>query len=84
MHMTGYGLLTLWFLQIVRNHSAIYLIPMGMILLGIGIEFLQGYTQYRSPDRMDALANSIGAVSAAFLALTPLRNTLLKIERFLP
>ncbi len=84
LHMTGYGMLTLWFLQIVRNQSALILIPLAMAMLGISVEILQGLTGYRYPDRMDALANGIGCLGAALLALTPVRDTLLKLERFLP
>ncbi len=84
LHMTGYGMLTLWFLQIVRNQSALFLIPLAMMLLGIGVEVLQGFTQYRYPDRMDALANMLGCIGAALLALTPARDTLLRLERYLP
>ena len=84
LHMTGYGMLTLWFLQIVRNQSALFLIPLAMMLLGLSIEVLQGFTAYRYPDRMDALANTLGCIGAALLALTPLRDTLLKLERYLP
>ena len=84
LHMAGYGMLTLWFLQIVRNQSALVLIPLAMVALGVGIEVLQGFTGYRYPDRMDALANTLGCIGAALLALTPLRDTLLKLERYLP
>ncbi len=84
LHMTGYGMLTLWFLQIVRNQRALFLVPLAMMMLGIGIEVLQGVTQYRYPDRMDALANTLGCIGAAFLALTPARDTLLRLERYLP
>ncbi len=84
LHMTGYGVLTLWFLQIVRNQSALILIPLAMVMLGISVEILQGLTGYRYPDKMDALANGIGCLGAALLALTPVRDTLLKLERFLP
>lgn len=83
MHMTGYGILTLWFLQIVRRHGALILIPLGMVMLGIVIELLQGLTGYRHPDRMDALANGLGCLCAALLALTPVRDALLKLERLL-
>jgi len=84
LHMTGYGMLTLWFLQIVRNQNALILIPLAMAMLGISVEILQGLTGYRYPDKMDALANGIGCLGAALLALTPVRDTLLKLERFLP
>ena len=84
MHITGYGMLTLWFLQIVRNQSALILIPLAMVMLGISVEILQGLTHYRYPDRMDALANGLGCLGAALLALTPVRDALLKLERFLP
>ncbi len=84
MHIVGYSVLTLWFLQIIRNQRAIVLIPLGMVLLGITVELMQGLTHYRYPDRMDAIANGIGCLVAALLALTPLRDTLLKLERYLP
>lgn len=84
MHMVGYGGLTLWFLLVMRHHRALIVVPLAMVVLGISVELMQGLTSYRSPEGKDALANALGCMGAALLALTPVRNTLLWLERYLP
>jgi VanZ family protein len=53
----------------------------GLVLLGIGIEFAQGQTVYRSADLYDVLFNALGVALGMATALTPWRDLLLRIEK---
>ena len=79
IHFLMYFILAGWFVQLYSRRSQRIVILGSAILLGIIIEFLQGLTAYRSFDMLDALANSIGAISAFLLAGTSLA---LLLERF--
>ncbi|MGH8044991.1 MAG: VanZ family protein, partial [Stenotrophomonas sp.] len=53
----------------------------GLVGLGVGIEFLQGaLTVNRMADPMDALANSVGVLAGMALVFTPLRDVLLRLK----
>lgn len=70
IHFLMYFILAGWFIQLYNVLSQRIIILTGAIMLGIIIEFLQGMTGYRSFDLLDALANSIGAITAFLLAGT--------------
>jgi VanZ family protein len=53
---------------------------LGLVLLGIGLEHLQGATGTRFADRWDALANTLGVIAGLAVRLTPLHQLLLRIE----
>ena len=53
---------------------------LGLVLLGIGLEHVQGTTDTRFADRWDALANTLGVIAGLALRLTPLDDLLLRIE----
>jgi len=68
-HLSAYGVLMAWFARLVlparRPIAALLLIAMG-----VGVEFLQGMTGYRTFDPTDMLANSCG-VMLGWLASPP-------------
>jgi VanZ family protein len=64
-HFIGYGVLALLAQLIWRQPSKVWL---GATLMGIGVEFAQSLTPYRSFDTHDMIANSIGAVGGVLLA----------------
>ncbi|WP_341676902.1 VanZ family protein [Niveibacterium sp. SC-1] len=81
-HLSAYGVLMAWFARLVpparRPLAALLLIAMG-----VGVEFLQGMTGYRSFDPTDMLANSCG-VMLGWLASPPrLPSGLVAVERLL-
>jgi VanZ family protein len=49
---------------------------LGLIALGIVLEWLQGQTSYRFADPYDALANTIGVLLGMAVAMTSLGDTL--------
>jgi VanZ family protein len=72
VHFTFYFLFTLFWFEGLRSKKQtkkkLLLILFAAILYGIIMEICQGiFTDYRSPDKWDVLANSIGAFTAAML-----------------
>lgn len=80
-HFLAYFVLAGAAVQIYRTRAALLWAAAGLVGLGIGIEFLQAaLTDNRMADAMDALANSIGVIAGMALALTPLRDLLLRLR----
>lgn len=82
-HLAGYFALAAAAVQLFGGR-ALLLAGGGLVLLGIGVEFAQGMTAYRSPDAYDALANTVGVLLGMVTALTPWRDVLLRLEKRLP
>lgn len=80
-HFVAYGSLTLWFGMIFPSRIAQLGIALAFCAMGVGVEFLQGLTDYRTMEVADMVANSIGAALGWGLAQTPLKNALAWIER---
>lgn len=68
-HVIAYGLLSAWAVWLFAGRRAQLLAVLGLVGLGIAMEFAQGYlTTYRSMDWRDALADTVGVVVALWLA----------------
>lgn len=81
-HASGYFLLAASAVQLFATRRALAVAGLGLVLLGIGLEWAQGaFTADRMADPLDALANTVGVLAGLALALTPLRDLLLRIER---
>jgi VanZ family protein len=83
-HFLAYGSLTLWFGMIFPSRIAQLGIALAFCAMGVGVEFLQGLTDYRTTEVEDAVANAMGAALGWGLAQTPLKNALARIERKIP
>ena len=59
-HLAGYAVLTFWWAQLVIRRR--WKLAVAIVLLGLGIEGLQGLTPDRMPDALDALANTLGVL----------------------
>ena len=79
-HLLTYFMLAAGAVQLFGGSRALLVAMLGLVALGIGIEFAQGMTAYRSADPLDALANSIGVLLGMATRLTPWRDLLLRIE----
>lgn len=80
-HFLAYFLLASAAVQIYRKRAALLWAGAGLVLLGVGIEFLQGaLTTDRMADPMDALANSVGVVAGMAVVLTPMRDLLMRLK----
>ncbi|HDS1040947.1 TPA: VanZ family protein [Stenotrophomonas maltophilia] len=78
-HFLAYFILSGSAVQLFRRGPPLLWVGVGLVLMGVGIEFAQGaLTSNRSADPMDALANTIGVLSGMGTVLTPLRDILLR------
>lgn len=81
-HFLAYFLLSASAVQLFATRRALCAVALGLLVLGMGIEGLQGaLTDNRVADPMDVLANSIGVLAGMAIALTPLRDLLLRLQR---
>jgi VanZ family protein len=79
-HGIAYGSLALWFCQIYFSARSRMIVLTALIGLGIGLEFVQGWTGYRYFDVWDMAANSIGVLLGLLLVRTPLGRLFILIE----
>ena len=78
-HFLAYFILAGSAVQLFRRGRPLLWVGVGLVLMGIGIEFAQGaLTSNRTADPMDALANTIGVLAGMATVLTPLRDLLLR------
>lgn len=82
-HVIAYTVLMGWFVQLFRNRVVLLLHAVLLVGMGIGLEFLQGYTG-RHFEYADMAANAAGVVLGLSMLFTPMRTLLLRFEgRFL-
>lgn len=78
-HFLAYFTLAGSAVQLFRPGRPLLWVGVGLVLMGIGIEFAQGaLTSNRTADPMDTLANTIGVLAGLGTALTPWRDLLLR------
>ena len=58
VHLAGYGVLMFWWAQLILQRR--WRLAFAVVLFGIAIEWLQGFTPNRQTDALDVLANSSG------------------------
>jgi len=79
-HAFGYFVLMGWFMQIYHSNKAVLICAVTLVVLGVGLEFVQGMTGYRYFDLNDMLANTSGVLLAWILVKTPFPNILYYVE----
>ncbi|WP_101926068.1 MULTISPECIES: hypothetical protein [Luteimonas] len=80
-HFLVYAALAAAAVQLYARWSSLLGAGIGLVLLGIGLEYAQGaLTAHRLQDPMDALANTLGVLAGLATRLTPLRDLLLRID----
>ena len=79
-HFLAYGWLMLWFCQLYTGTARRWGWAFALVALGVGLEFLQGLTSYRTYEVLDMAANSGGVLLGWLLAATPLAQALRVIE----
>ena len=82
-HFVAYGSMAFWFAMLFEGRARQLGIAVAFAAMGVGIEFLQGMTDYRTFEVADMIANGVGAALGWGLAQTPLRNALAWAERLL-
>ncbi|MDD4930351.1 MAG: VanZ family protein [Gallionella sp.] len=82
-HAFAYASLSYWLCQIYLSARSRLVVITAIIGLGVALEYVQGWTGYRSFDVMDMWADSAGALIGWGLACTPLGRLLSYIENCL-
>ncbi len=80
-HGLAYAVLSWWFCQIYLSLRQCGIVIVAMIIMGVVIEFLQGWSGYRYFEYADMLANSTGVVLGYLLARTALGRVFISIEK---
>lgn len=80
-HLLAYAGLMLWFSQVYVARTARIGLVLGLIALGVAIEFLQGMSAYRFFEYSDMLANAAGVSIGWSLARTRMGRVILLLER---
>jgi len=70
LHTFAYACLMGWFAQIYRHDLTRLVLVVGLILMGIAMEFIQGMVPYRQYEVLDMVANTSGVLLAWALAYT--------------
>lgn len=80
-HFLAYFVLAGSAVQIYRTRAALWWAALGLVLMGIGVEFAQGaLTDNRSADPADAVANTLGVMAGMAIRFTPLRDLLVRLK----
>lgn len=79
-HTFAYFVLMGWFAQLYHSRQSVIVCVACFIAMGVGLEFMQGMTAYRSFDYFDMLANTLGVLIAWGLTLTRFPQLLSYLE----
>jgi VanZ family protein len=80
-HFLAYGTLSAWAILIFERKQSWFFSALGLIVLGIVMEFAQGYlTSNRMMDWHDAIANTMGVGLGLCLSFMPLQKILQAID----
>ena len=82
-HLTAYGSLMFWFCMVYPVARRQYLLAPGFCAMGVGIEFLQGMTSYRTFEWADMVANCAGVAVGWCIGRTPLVGLLASLEKLI-
>ena len=80
-HIATYAVLMFWFAQIYNGVRPRIAIAVGLAALGVGLEYLQGYTGYRTFEYADMVANAAGVVVGWLIAPPRTPNFLVRVDR---
>jgi len=80
-HVLAYAVLMLWFAQLLAAGWARAATGLAFVAMGVGLEFAQGLTGYRTFAVSDMVDNAIGVAAGLVLAWTPLGGALGAFER---
>jgi VanZ family protein len=59
-HIAAYAAVMFWFMQIYEGTRSRLTVALSLLALGIGLEFVQAWTGYRSYERADMVADALG------------------------
>ena len=79
-HLLAYGSMMIWFSNLHANLRSRVLLAIGFAAMGVALEFVQGWTGYRTFDIADMAANAAGVLAGWALAPPRAPNFLRYIE----
>ena len=79
-HFVAYGVLMLWWSQILIRSSDRLIIAAAFVAMGIVIEFVQGWTGWRTFEVADMVADAIGVALGWSIACTSAGSILARFE----
>lgn len=79
-HFLAYAGLMWWFRQVFQKR--VFWIVF-LAVLGVSLEFIQGWSGYRYFEYGDALANALGVAGGFLMALTPAGRTIAETDKWL-
>lgn len=82
-HVLSYGVMMLWWSQIFRPFKYQLGMAAAFVTMGVVIEFLQGWSGWRSFDPQDMVADAFGVALGWFLFHTPAGALLARLDRAL-
>jgi len=81
-HLLAYGVMMGWFAQLVeRERQGRWAV--GLVALGVGLEFVQGWSGYRIFDVLDMLANASGVLLGWWLGRGWFGRGLARLDRWI-
>ena len=83
-HVLAYAVLMFWFVQIYERTRSRVLFALGFVLLGIGLEFVQGLTETRQFEVADMIADAVGVALGWILGPPRTGNLLSSVESLIP
>jgi VanZ family protein len=83
-HLLAYGALMVWFSSLYEDSIARVMLAIGFAAMGIALEFVQGWTGYRTFEIADMVANASGVFAGWVVAPPRLPNFLRRIEALSP
>ena len=82
-HVAAYAGLMAWFGGMFRRVSQLK-VGVALVVLGGGLELLQGLTPTRTPDVLDLAADTVGVLIGLALSMTVLTRWCQRIENMFP
>jgi VanZ family protein len=79
-HLLAYGTLMVWFSNLYENSTTRVMLAIGFVAMGIALEFIQGWTGFRTFEIADMAANASGVCVGWALAPPRTPNFLRRIE----
>lgn len=79
-HFVAYGVLMLWWSQLLVRSWDRLLIAAAFAAMGILIEFVQGWTGWRTFEVADMIADAVGVALGWCIACTPAGSILARVE----
>lgn len=83
-HALAYFSLMIWFAQIYHDKFQRNMIALVLLFMGGSLEYFQSFDPNRVAELGDLVANATGVALGFTLALTSVKNGLLRLESFLP